>query len=209
MDDDMKINSTTVKRLRTERAWSQDQLAEIASLSLRTIQRVEADGSASAETRMAIAAAFGIDVRDLAPPEPAPTPSTQAAPAVVNPARYRNAALVASVAALSVGSALYFRLEFIPLAFINLMLMTAISTALYAGFGWYFSGHTKPTTPARRTAQFGFVFGAITLAFASLGPAPKTAALSALQMTLFACAIHAAFDVYKSRQAKSQGPGPA
>ena len=68
MDDDMKLSAKTIKRLRTERAWSQEQLAEIADVSLRTLQRVEADGSASRETRMALAAAFDIDIRDLAEP---------------------------------------------------------------------------------------------------------------------------------------------
>ena len=41
MDDDMKIDASTVRRLRTERAWSQEQLAASADVSLRTIQRVE------------------------------------------------------------------------------------------------------------------------------------------------------------------------
>ena len=52
-------------QLRRERAWSQAQLAEIASLSIRTIQRAEKLGSCSYETLLAIASAFDIDVREL------------------------------------------------------------------------------------------------------------------------------------------------
>jgi len=61
----MKINSSLVRQCREQRAWSQEHLAEVAGLSLRTVQRVEADGGASAETRMALAAAFGMDVAAL------------------------------------------------------------------------------------------------------------------------------------------------
>ncbi|WP_207393320.1 helix-turn-helix transcriptional regulator [Duganella aceris] len=211
MDDDMKINSSTVKRLRAERAWSQEQLAEIADVSLRTIQRVEAEGGASRETRMAIAAAFGINVGELnlpdAPPLQAPPQTPALGPATL--ARHRHAGQASLAMAVMVGITQYFQLDVIPLAIVNLLLMGAITGALYAGFGWYFSGRTAPTTPARRTVQFGFVFGAVALAFASLSPAPKTAALSALQLMLLACAIHAAFGIHRARQAKSQGPGPA
>ncbi len=54
-----------IKQLRKERAWSQAQLAEVASLSIRTIQRVEKLGNCSYETLLAIASAFDIDVREL------------------------------------------------------------------------------------------------------------------------------------------------
>jgi transcriptional regulator with XRE-family HTH domain len=54
-----------VRSQREERAWSQEQLAEVANVSPRTIQRLEKDGSASPETLMAVAAAFGIDVKQL------------------------------------------------------------------------------------------------------------------------------------------------
>ena len=66
----MKIDSTFVKKLRDDRSWSQEHLATVAGLSLRTVQRVEAEGSAAAETRMAIASAFGVAVAELAPRPP-------------------------------------------------------------------------------------------------------------------------------------------
>lgn len=50
---------------RNERGWSQNQLAEIASVNIRTIQRLEKYGSASHETLMAVAQAFDMDVREL------------------------------------------------------------------------------------------------------------------------------------------------
>ncbi len=63
----MKVDPNLVKKLREARAWSQDHLAQVSGMSLRTIQRVEADGAASAETKMAIASAFGIQAEALTP----------------------------------------------------------------------------------------------------------------------------------------------
>lgn len=60
-----------VKNKREGRGWSQDQLAAIASLSLRTIQRLEKHGSARPETLMAVAQSFDMDVEQLSPSPPA------------------------------------------------------------------------------------------------------------------------------------------
>lgn len=54
-----------IKELRSERVWSQAQLAAIASLSIRTIQRVETSGKCSKESLLSLASAFDIDVKEL------------------------------------------------------------------------------------------------------------------------------------------------
>ena len=56
-----------VKKERVERAWTQSQLATIADVNLRTIQRLEKDGAASFETLRGVALAFEIDVKELNP----------------------------------------------------------------------------------------------------------------------------------------------
>lgn len=56
-----------VKKAREERAWTQSQLATIADVNLRTIQRLEKDGAASFETLRGVAQAFEIDVKELTP----------------------------------------------------------------------------------------------------------------------------------------------
>jgi transcriptional regulator with XRE-family HTH domain len=61
------VRAKLVKKSRQERAWPQQQLAEIAGVNLRTIQRLEKDGAASFETLRGIASAFGIDVKELNP----------------------------------------------------------------------------------------------------------------------------------------------
>src|SRR3984885_12912155 len=49
-----------VQQLRDERAWTQEQLAAIAGVETRTIQRVEKDQTKNQETLLAIAAAFDV-----------------------------------------------------------------------------------------------------------------------------------------------------
>ncbi len=65
-----------VRKLRLERGWSQEQLAEICGLSTRTIQRIERGQKPSLETLKSLAAVFEIDVTDLSKE---PTMSNQAA----------------------------------------------------------------------------------------------------------------------------------
>ncbi len=72
MESQMAVSREKIKALRESRAWSQAHLAEAASLSLRTVQRVEAEGTASAETRLAIAAALSVSVDELNVPAPVP-----------------------------------------------------------------------------------------------------------------------------------------
>ena len=67
--DQMNINRSLISTLRKQRSWSQDELAIAAGLNLRTVQRIERSGSASLQSRKAIAAAFNIDVSDLDSPE--------------------------------------------------------------------------------------------------------------------------------------------
>jgi transcriptional regulator with XRE-family HTH domain len=61
----MKVNAELIARLRRERSWSQDELAVVSGLNLRTVQRVEKHASASLQTKKALAAAFDLDPRDL------------------------------------------------------------------------------------------------------------------------------------------------
>lgn len=66
---DMRVDSQRIRAERTQRAWSQEHLANATDLGLRTVQRIEATGMASNESAQAIAAAFGIAVAELLEPE--------------------------------------------------------------------------------------------------------------------------------------------
>lgn len=54
----LSTETETILRLRNERAWTQEQLANVAGLSLRTVQRIEAQGQASHDSIQALAAAL-------------------------------------------------------------------------------------------------------------------------------------------------------
>ncbi|MDZ7671062.1 MAG: helix-turn-helix domain-containing protein [Gammaproteobacteria bacterium] len=54
------IDKDLIKNLRNKRSWSQDQLASVSGLSLRTVQRIEKAGACSLDSKMALAAAFDI-----------------------------------------------------------------------------------------------------------------------------------------------------
>jgi transcriptional regulator with XRE-family HTH domain len=61
----MLLNLTLIKETRINRGWTQAQLAELCAVNIRTIQRVESDGTASLETTMALAAAFDLEIKAL------------------------------------------------------------------------------------------------------------------------------------------------
>lgn len=51
--------------MRRAKAWSQDELATVSGLNLRTIQRIEKEATASLQSMKALASAFNVNVRDL------------------------------------------------------------------------------------------------------------------------------------------------
>ena len=81
---DMKINKETLRRQRELRAWTQSHLAEVADLSMRTVQRIERTGAASIESAEVLAAALNLELAILLG---APVVGDQMVPA--GPYRYK------------------------------------------------------------------------------------------------------------------------
>jgi transcriptional regulator with XRE-family HTH domain len=54
-----------VQEMRVKKGWSQQQLADISGLNVRTIQRIEQGQSASVESFKALGAAFNVDFSQL------------------------------------------------------------------------------------------------------------------------------------------------
>ena len=54
-----------VQKLRLQRGWSQQQLAELSGLSVRTIQRIEQGSGATVETWKSLASVFEVDFQQL------------------------------------------------------------------------------------------------------------------------------------------------
>ena len=54
-----------IQKFRLQRGWSQEQLAEVSGLSVRTIQRIESGQTPSLETLNSLAAVFDVDLSQL------------------------------------------------------------------------------------------------------------------------------------------------
>jgi len=63
-----------IQKLRLQRGWSQEQLAELSGLSVRTIQRLERGQPGSLESLKALGAVFDIDFSELKEPDMTPHP---------------------------------------------------------------------------------------------------------------------------------------
>jgi transcriptional regulator with XRE-family HTH domain len=69
--------SMLVQKLRLQRGWSQEQLAEMSGVSVRTIQRLERGQSGAVETLKAVASVLEVDFPRLQEPEmDSPTTAT-------------------------------------------------------------------------------------------------------------------------------------
>jgi transcriptional regulator with XRE-family HTH domain len=54
-----------IRKLRLQRGWSQDKLAQISGLSVRTIQRIERGQQPGLESLQSLAAAFDVNINEL------------------------------------------------------------------------------------------------------------------------------------------------
>lgn len=161
----MRVSSAVVRKLRIEHGWSQDQLATVAGLSLRTVQRVEAEGTASLETRTSLAAALGVPLAQLAE-EPVSRVQACEATARLSLARYKVAAVAAAIAFICMAITLLRTLH-ASFAWIGTVAtMIVIALVIYAALGWYMTGAQIKQSRRRRMAQAFFIFGAIFCALA-------------------------------------------
>ena len=72
---EMHINKDTIRKLRLEKSWSQEKLAEAARMNLRTLQRIEKDGVASLRSCESLASALGVEPQELQTGVEAGTPT--------------------------------------------------------------------------------------------------------------------------------------
>ena len=70
--------SLMIRKLRLQRGWTQDQLAEFAGLSVRSVQRIERGARPSVESLKSLAAVFEVDLSTLTPGDKPMIPDTLA-----------------------------------------------------------------------------------------------------------------------------------
>ncbi len=73
----MEVNAQKIKGLRQDKGWTQQHMAEVCGLSLRTVQRAENYGNCSADTLQAVASVLEVALSDLKLVPPAPDSSAQ------------------------------------------------------------------------------------------------------------------------------------
>lgn len=195
-EQEMKISSTKIRRLRSERGWSQEQLALASGLSLRTIQRVEAEGNASRETRVCLAATFNVELIHL---EDAVSPDVAVKPEL-SLLRYKVALIGAAVALVPVLLNMGGIIIMSSLLLSGLTMMI-IPLTLYGGFGCYFTGQPRHASRSRRYVQVSFIATAIFLMFAffATGNSNSAAISVAAQVSALALGIYFLLDCLLSR----------
>lgn len=62
---EMKVDPRRIRSEREKRAWSQEHLATVTGLGLRTVQRIETTGRASYESVAALSAVLSVPVAEL------------------------------------------------------------------------------------------------------------------------------------------------
>jgi transcriptional regulator with XRE-family HTH domain len=80
---DMQVDAQLIRNERLKRAWSQEQLAQVSGLGIRTVQRVEGGGNASLETIKSLSAVLELPVETLL----ADTPLSPSRPSLFKPWR--------------------------------------------------------------------------------------------------------------------------
>jgi transcriptional regulator with XRE-family HTH domain len=94
-----------IHKLRLRKGWSQEELAALSGVSVRTIQRLERGRTASAETLKALAAVFEVDFTDLQ--EELPMPNKEPVPAALGLEEYLALRHVRKLRAFYVHLAIY------------------------------------------------------------------------------------------------------
>ena len=57
----MLVDADKIKTMRLDHGWTQEQLAEMCDVSVRTVQRIEKTGIAALDTTSALAAVLEVD----------------------------------------------------------------------------------------------------------------------------------------------------
>jgi len=107
------INRDLVKETRQANNWTQQHLAQLCNLSLRTIQRIEKTGVASSESLASLSSSLELPINNLRVESPPSSQDTTKIESVTNPEK-ANQLDVTSLTALILITALAFGHMFLP-----------------------------------------------------------------------------------------------
>lgn len=153
----MSVDRELVRRLRLNKSWSQEKLADEAGVSLRTVQRVETDGVASHQSCRAIAKVLGIqpaEMRHRVTSSPRQVEQSPRSMVIASPWRF---------ALLRTAQALVLSVLWLLMAFVAL---NAFIVAIGGIFFWEYADVPDLTAPQ---AAGGGILTAVVLALSFLG----------------------------------------
>lgn len=159
MEKEFMIDSDIVKELRRKRGWTQEQLAQASGLSLRTIQRVEAESKASIETKVCLAATFEVELSEL----------DVQSEAVANISKAKSSKPIFVILLASVAVSLLGLLWSEPRIVFIVANAISIWAFIYLMFNWYFTSAMKNNNTLKNTVRVGFIYSALFLLFSSTG----------------------------------------
>ena len=124
-----------IQKLRLQHGWSQEQLAELSGVSVRTIQRLERGQTGSLESLKALAAVFDIDFARLKEPDMELPPNLASPKDGLPPDEALALAQVRDQKAFYLNLAQY--VVIIPvLAAINIFVTPGYPWAIWPALGW-------------------------------------------------------------------------
>ncbi|MDP5215556.1 helix-turn-helix transcriptional regulator [Pseudoalteromonas tunicata] len=152
METKMKINSEKVRELRNSKGWSQEQLSATSGLSLRTIQRVEAEGNTSRESKVCLAATFDIDLSELDSDSDLKTSKDNVKPYTANK-------FVISIGIISFLLSIAGFIFYSEPSYIFLIAnMVSIFSIMHSLFNWYFSEEKLTQNVLKRSVRAYFIY---------------------------------------------------
>lgn len=170
----VRVDGRLIRNLRIRHSYSQEKLAEIIGVNLRTIQRIETNGVASLSTRGALASAFNVRPEEL----DAPDATGPAAPAKERQAGLPRWPLLLLSAALVAAGWAVLAVSIVRATPIGLMTPQAVGGFLIAVTGFVFLIRLSPLG-RRRTYS---VLSIIAVAMIASPPAWTIQALVAISL---------------------------
>ncbi len=126
-----------IQKLRLQKGWSQEQVAELSGLSVRTIQRIERGQTASVETLKALGSVFDIDFSKLREPDMAIEASLNNQPVTLSGITPEEALAFAHVRKIK---GFYMHAAQFGFVMVLLLVINLLTSPRYLWVGWVFLG---------------------------------------------------------------------
>lgn len=203
MDTNMKVNADKIRELRNNKGWSQEQLATFSGLGLRTIQRIEAEGNISRESKVCLAATFDVELSEL---DAISTSSETGQPSEQSIVAYQpNRTMIGIGIVAFIVSLLTYLLMPETTVISVLANMACITAAIHTTFSWYFHERQKPKSAMRRAVRVSLIYIVCYSAFALLGGHSASFLLNGVLSGVIFGVIYFGVDS-KLTAAKARGP---